>query len=456
MRYPGQSRGAAIESPKEPDATMDDLGIAGSLGFRERVRQSFTEATANLVLKAHDCVVERFGTEHTGHTLVADTLLRQHADYIVVTAALLAPLRRHGCMQADEIRALFGEVPADLVEKVYSEDPLRTDTEAHREQDMQRFLRSISGDVRAVILRIGLRLAELERLADQDGDKHQDIAQEALELYVPLADRMGMGVLRTQLEDVCFRILQPAVFEELALNVEPIQTEDELCLELLKPAVGRLLQQNGVNGTVYGRTKGLYSLYRKMCRLKCSLEDIMDRVGLRIIVSSVEECYAVLGLLHTHFRPVPGTFDDYIGFPKENGYQSLHTCVYPVPDVSRRPVEFQVRTEAMHRQAEYGVAAHWLYKTAEEAQASSDRQVQWLRGLMPQREKAASHAEFIKYLRRQVFDSNHVVRNVAGQPVRFPESVAARDLPERFLGSNLDGYSVQFSGTTRPVVSPAG
>jgi (p)ppGpp synthase/HD superfamily hydrolase len=398
---------------------MDNLETTGSLGFRERVQKSFTGATADLVLKAHDCAVERFGGEHAGRILVADRLLRQHADPIVVTAALLAPLRRHGCMEASEILSLFGQVPADLVEKVFSERPLRTDNEAHSEEDMQYFLKSISGDIRAVILRIGMRLAELERLVAQNGDKRQDIAQETLDLYVPLADRMGMGMLRTQLEDVCFRILRPAVYEELTRNVEPIQAEDELCLELVELAVERLLRQNGVNGTTYGRTKGLYSLYRKMCRLKCPLEDIMDKVGLRIIVSSVEECYAVLGLLHTQFRPVPGTFDDYIGLPKENGYQSLHTCVYPVADVSHKPVEFQIRTEAMHRIAEHGIAAHWRYKSAEEAQASSDRQLEWLRGLMPQREKAASHAEFIEHLRRQVFDGD-AVRRVGSPSMRPP------------------------------------
>jgi guanosine-3',5'-bis(diphosphate) 3'-pyrophosphohydrolase len=301
------------------------------------------------------------------------------------------------------------------------------------QQDMQHFFKSISGDIRAVILRIGLRFAELERFADQDSDEHRDIAQETLELYVPLADRMGMGVLRTQLEDVCFRILKPAVYRELALKLDPVRAEDELCLELLKLAVERLLWQNGVNGTAYGRTKGLYSLYRKMCRLECPVEDIMDRIGLRIIVSSVEECYAVLRLLRAHFRPVPGTLDDYVSFPKENGYQSLHTCIYPVADVSHKPVEFQIRTQAMHRQAEYGVAAHWRYKNAEEAQANSDRQLQWLRGLVPQREKAASHAEFIEHLRRQVFGSDH----------------AARDLPEPFVGSNLDEYGVQFRSSPR-------
>jgi len=336
---------------------------------------------------------------------VADILLRQRADHIVVTAALLTPLRRHGCIKADEMRALVGEAPANLVEKIFAEDTLRTDTEVHRKEDLRRFLESISDDIRVVVLRIGLRLGELEGLVRQsDGERRDDdMARETLELYVPLAGRVGMWGLRTRLEDVCFRVLEPAIYAELARNVEPIRAEDEACLKLLELDVKRLLEQNRVPATVYGRTKGLYSLYRKMCRRGCSLEEVMDRIGLRIVVSSPEECYAVLRLLHTHFRPVPGTFDDYIAFPKENGYRSLHTCVYPVPDVSSKPVEFQIRTEAMHREAEFGVAAHWLYKSEEEAQASRDEQLQWLRGLLPQHEEAASHAEFIEQLHRQVF-----------------------------------------------------
>jgi len=382
---------------------LNELEGTREKDLRQLIRQSFTGAAADLVLKAHDCAAERFGESFDEHTRVTDMLLSQHADHIVIAGAFLAPLRQHGCIEVSEIRSRFGEVLAALVEKVFSEDVLRTDTEMHREEDLRYFLKSISGDLRAVILRLGLRLAELERLADQDDGEHHDIARETLELYVPLADRMGMGVLRTRLEDVCFRILQPAIYDELARSIEPIRAEDGACLELLKQGMKYLLRQNGIDCTIHGRTKGLYSLCRKMCRLKCSLKDIMDRIGLRIIVSSVEECYAVLGLLHTHFRSVPGAFDDYIGLPKENGYQSLHTCVYPVPDISRKPVEFQIRTETMHREAEFGIAAHWLYKSEAEAKVHSDRQLQWLHSLLSQRERAASHSEFIECLRQQVF-----------------------------------------------------
>lgn len=400
---------AASARALEDDARKKDL--------RQLVRQSFTDAAANLALKAHDCAVERLGDGFDEHSRVAEILLSQHADHIVIAGAFLAPLRQHGCIDVNEIRSGFGEALAILVEKAFSEDVLRTDTEIHRKQDLRRFLQSISGDLRTVILRLGLRLAELERRADQDDGKHHDIARETLELYVPLADRMGMGLLRTRLEDVCFRILQPAIYDELARSIEPIHAEDNVCLDLLKQGTKRLLKQHGIDCTIHGRTKGLYSLYHKMQRRQSSPQDILDRVGLRIIVSSVEECYAVLELLHTNFRPVPGTFDDYIGFPKENGYQSLHTCVYPVPDISRKPVEFQIRTASMHREAEFGIAAHWLYKNEEEAQIHSDRQLQWLRSLLSQRERVTSHSEFIEGLRQQIFGDRRGA-SMSDQPMR--------------------------------------
>jgi len=363
-----------------------------------------------LVLKARDYTAERLSAQHFSEQIrAADILLGQSVDATVVTAAFLVPLRRQGCMSTDDVQHLFGAEVASLVERVLSDSILRTDTEEHRREDLQRFLGSMSTDIRVIILRLGLRLAELEGYAGSNGPEHHPIAQETLDLYVPLAGRMGMGALRTQLEDICFRLLEPVVYGELERNLTPIRAEDDVCLELLKAGVRDMLKEHGVEAQISGRRKGLYSLYRKMQRLQRPLEEVMDRIGLRIIVSSVEECYAVLGLLHNRFRPVAGTFDDYINLPKENGYQSLHTCVYPVPDISHKPVEFQIRTEGMNRQAEFGIAAHWLYKSQDEAALDSEQQLQWLRSLLPQHTRASSHAEFIEGLHRQVFDDRLVV-----------------------------------------------
>jgi len=403
--------GPLLDISALPQEEPGDHQATSAEEVRERVRRSFAGGAADTVLRALDCAAEWFGAEIDDHIRAADVMLHTRADHIVVTSALLASLRRNGGIRPDEIRSLFGEMPAALVERVYAEDIPRTASEAHRREDTRRLLKAISSDIRAVILRLGLRLAELERLARQSDDGRREIAQQTLELYVPLADRMGMSVLRGRLEDICFQILEPQAYEELAQSIRPTQDEDKMVLEVMENGVRQLLARSGVNGRVYGRTKGLYSLYRKMCRLGCAPQEIMDRIGLRVIVSSVEECYTVLELLHTHFRPIPGTFDDYISSPKENGYRSLHTCVYPVPDASQRPVEFQIRTEAMHRQAEFGIAAHWLYKSDEEAEADCERRLEWLRGLLRHHEEAATHAEFVEHLRRQVFGEQNGEQN---------------------------------------------
>jgi (p)ppGpp synthase/HD superfamily hydrolase len=335
-----------------------------SVGFSRLAQLSFTKAAADTVLKAHSLATERFGPTLSDHLLAADTLLRQRADHVVVTAALLVPLRRYGCVEHDQILSLFGEVPALLTHRVLSADSPWGDARGNRNSPFAE--ETISEDrVRALILRIGLRLAELEVPAGQNGDGHRDLAEQTLKRYVPLADRLGIGRLRTRLEDICFRLLEPSAYDELACSTAPTRKEDSICFQQMKHGMRRLLERNGMSGTVCGRTKGLYSLHRKIQRLGCSAHDIMDRIGLRVIVSSVDECYAVLGLVHTRFRPVPGTLDDYIRRPKENGYQSLHTCIYPASPLPHVPVELQIRTESMHRDAEYGVVAHWLYKQSE-------------------------------------------------------------------------------------------
>lgn len=407
---------------------MESMQDREEQAFRTLARASYTGAAKNLILRAHSCAMERFGSDLDEHVGAADVLLRQRADHLVVTAALLAPLRKHGCIQFDEARALFGVVPAVLAERAVSQEPLRFDTEQHRQEDLQKFLSSLSQDLKGTVLTLGLRLAELERLAEHEGDAHHEIARQTLELYVPLADRMGMKVLRKRLEDACFRILKPVLYEELAQKVEPIQAEDNICLALLLISMRRLLDENKIEGTVQGRTKSLYSIYRKMYRLNCTLEQIMDRIGLRVIVSSVDECYAIVRLLHQQFRPVTGTFDDYIAHPKPNGYRSLHTCVYPVPEVSYKPVEFQIRTEQMHQEAEFGVAAHWFYKSDPEARSDEEARLTWLRRLLDQSQEFVDHDAFVRKLHHQVFGDRLLVFGENGQPVRLPAGATVDDL----------------------------
>jgi (p)ppGpp synthase/HD superfamily hydrolase len=216
---------------------------------------------------------------------------------------------------------------------------------------------------RAVCL--GRRLAELEKLAGQHNARSSGVAEVALRFCQPLADRLGLARLATELQDAYFAMLLPAEYGRLARSLKRSLAEDAGHLRVLTTSLQRLAQSHGIACALQGRIKGLYSLYRKMVRKDRCLESIRDRAGIRIIVNSIDDCYRVLGLVHTHFAYVPGTFDDYIGAPKTNGYRSLHTCVSVVDHLT---AEVQIRTLQMHLEAEYGRAAHWRYKQSDGAQ----------------------------------------------------------------------------------------
>jgi (p)ppGpp synthase/HD superfamily hydrolase len=309
-------------------------------------------------------------------------------------------------------------------------------------------------DDRIRVVRLGLRMAELEELASQGDGDHRDLAQDTLEHHVPLADRLGMTQLCTRLEDACFRLIDPKAYHDLARTVKPLQDEDAACLELLKRVVHRLLERNHVNATMEGRIKGLYSLHRKIVRRRCSVREIMDKIGLRILVPSVRECYLVLGLLHTHFCHVPGTLDDYIGSPKDNGYQSLHTCIYPVPEICDKPVEIQVRTHVMHQESEYGMAAHQLYKRRQRTAHRNNGQSSQIQELLPKAGKDAGYGTLMRGLRCLWLEDNLVVYGPKGRRMRLPAGSTLRTFAMRSGLPANQGSMARVNGLIRPMEYP--
>jgi GTP pyrophosphokinase len=293
-------------------------------------------------------------------------------------------------------------------------------------------LESAAKTPRKALLFIAFRFIELDYALQTNSADSRPLAQEAVDLYVPIANRLSLGGLRRRLEDLCFKILEPAEYEFLKLRVAPMQSEDDSCLRLLKKGVKRLLSKAGLHAELKDRIKSLYGIRRKMLRTGKSLNEIIDRLGMRIIVASVPECYTVLGLLHTHFKPIHGTFDDYIGLPKENGYQSLHTCVYPVREISHKPIEFQVRTKLMHMEAEYGSAAHWMYKN-ECSPKKGFSGKEWIKGLLHRHERADSLDTFLEMLHRQVYSDHLVVFGNGGRIIRLPENATVLDYLERSI-----------------------
>jgi len=330
--------------------------------FIEKIKNAFKAADVDLLTKAYAFSRERVCGPDSEPFQAAELLLDQDADAVTIASALLTPLLWKDLTDPGEIRKHFGRTVAAALEELNSPSILRIDTRQYRMEDVHALLASMCGVPRQAVLLITFRLLALENATDSHEAKIRQMAQETLDFYVPLANRLSLGEMRRRLEDACFHILDAAGYERLRQKVAPIQAEDDKCLHILLTSVQRLLNNNGIQGRIQGRTKSLHGIRRKMDRTGKTLEEIMDRVGLRVIVASVRECYTVLGLLHSHFKPIPGTFDDYISFPKDNGYQSLHTCVYPVREIFHKPIEFQVRTELMHMEAEHGAAAHWRYK----------------------------------------------------------------------------------------------
>lgn len=399
---------------------------AGDSGFLEQVRQSFNTADADLVGRAHALARSRLQDQGVG-LQAACLLLEQQADAISIACALLAPLLWQGLIETADIAKRFGVDVADTLEDLLPSVIHHGGSGPHpTREDIQSLLTVIRGTPRRALLLIVFRLLILEQAASPFSDSLQCLARETLDLLLPIANRLGLGALQRRLEDACFRIVDTFHYERLEQCVAPIRAEDDKCLHLLMVGVQRLLANNHIPCRVQGRTKSLYSIHRKIQRTGKSLDAIMDRLGVRVIVSSVPECYAVLGLLHAHFKPIPGTFDDYIGLPKNNGYQSLHTCVYPIREITHKPIEFQVRTELMHLEAEHGTAAHWRYKN-EQGMIRDEQQTQWMHSLVVQHREAPSSEAFIRRLHHQVFKDHLVVFGNGGRIVRLEERATVRD-----------------------------
>jgi GTP pyrophosphokinase len=425
----------------------DILELADGSLFIEKIRNSFQGESLDLLIRAYGLAQEKSIPGNLICLRAADLLLEQDADAVTVAAALVAPLLWDQRIGPAELENHFGPSFLSLLE---GWNPLSEPPFDHQHRGyVYSLLSSMGEDIpRKALLNIAFRLLALETAIDSSEKDATRTARETLALYVPIADRLSLGDLRRRLEDACFQILDPAGYADLKQEVAPIQAEDNKCLEILMVGIQRLMDNNGVRGRVQGRTKSLHAIRRKMERTGKTLKEIMDRIGLRAIVSSVPECYTVLGLLHFHFKPIPGTFDDYIGLPKDNGYQSLHTCVYPVREISQKPIEIQIRTELMHSEAEHGTAAHWRYKSRPSAMTRDRYHALWMRGLAKQYEKSDNTLQFVELLYRQVFQNHLVVFGNGGRIVRLAEKATLQDYLTITNVKIPSGGSVKVNGET--------
>jgi GTP pyrophosphokinase len=383
--------------------------------------------------QAHDGVVRRSGEPYISHPMnVAYLLAEMQLDEATVAAGLLHDTVEDTNTSVDEIEELFGSDVADIVDGVTKISQMDFESKAVQQaENIRKLILAMAEDIRVLMVKLADRLHNMRTLEFMKPVKRRLIAQETQDIYAPLANRLGLHRVKTELEDLCLRYLKPDVFDQLSQAVSEHRAAGEPYIEKVIALIEDMLKKNKLKGRVYGRTKHLHSIHVKMEQQGLTFDEIYDLIAFRIILKSIKDCYAVLGLIHAIWRPVPGRFKDYISIPKANMYQSLHSTVIG-PDGER--IEVQIRTEEMARIAEYGVAAHWQYKEvgkgSKRAKGTGTRDAErytWLRQIMDWQRELSDPREFMSSLRLEMFQEEVYVFTPNGDIKELPEGATPVD-----------------------------
>lgn len=338
---------------------------------------------------------------------VAKILVGLKADKNTVIAAFLHDVLEDTDTKPEEIEKNFSTDVLNLVQGVTKLGKLKfKSTEERQAENFRRMFIAMANDIRIIFLKLADRLHNMRTLNFMAANKQQRIAQETLDIFAPLANRLGIGKIKAELEDLSLRYLHPDKYYEIAQLVSQKKAERELTVKLLIEKISQEVKNSGINAQITGRAKHYYSIYSKMERLNVAFHDLYDITAVRVIVDTEKECYEVLGIIHSQFKPIPGRFKDYIAMPKGNLYQSLHTSVI---GPRSKPLEVQIRTWQMHEIAEYGVAAHWKYKEkgSRKATGDSDMQFSWMRKMAEYDKDLTNAKEYVDSVKLDIF-SNQV------------------------------------------------
>lgn len=352
---------------------------------------------------------------------VAHILAQLRMDVPTIVAGLLhEALEGTAPTTLPELRQGFGDEIAALVDGLTRISRYNAvSSEERQAENFRKMLLAMARDLRVILVKLADRLHNMRTLASQPDEKQRQIARETRDIYAPLANRLGISWLKCDLEDLSFRFLEPEIFTSLAAQVEKRTQEQAGYIEDVRRNIVDKLRENGIEGEVYGRSKHLWSIYRKMERQGVELDQIFDLVAFRVMVKSLRDCYAVLGIIHAAWKPLPGRFKDYIAMPKANMYQSLHSTVI---GPQGEPMEVQIRTEEMHRIAEEGIAAHWKYKEkgVTVADARDDKSFAWLRQMLECQYELTDSKEFMDSVRFELFPGEVFVFTPRGEVCELP------------------------------------
>jgi len=378
--------------------------------------------------QAHDGQVRRTGQPYVTHPLaVADILADMRMDYQSLVAALLHDVIEDTGISKNALESQFGAPVAELVDGVSKLSQFETTSRAEAQaENFQKMAMAMARDIRVILVKLADRLHNMRTLDVLKPEKRRRIARETLEIYAPIAQRLGMNSMRVEFEDLAFAALYPMRARRIQAAVRKARGNRKQLVSQAQRKIEACLKEEQIPARVIGREKHLYGIYRKMRVKSKSFSEIMDVFAFRIIVGSIDNCYRVLGAVHNLYKPVPGHFKDYIAIPKANGYQSLHTVLFGMHGV---PIEIQIRTEEMEEMANNGIAAHWLYKSAgsDAASPGHSRARQWVQGLLEMQQRAGNSLEFIENMKIDLFPDEVYVFTPKGNILALPNRATAVD-----------------------------
>ncbi len=387
---------------------------------RELIKRAYELAEV-----AHEGQTRASGEPYVQHCLaVAQILAELGMDGPTIAAGLLHDTVEDSIISVEDLRRDFGDEVAKLVNGVTKLEEIgklsqmgRRELQDKEAESLRKMFLAMVDDVRVVLIKLADRLHNMRTLGALPPERQRRFAQETLEIYAPLANRLGIWRMKWELEDLGFRYLAPSKYREIAALIDERRADRERYIARIVEILQRKLQEEGIKAEVTGRPKHIYSIYKKMERKGLPFDKIYDVRGVRIIVDTVKDCYAALGIVHSLWRPIPGEFDDFIATPKDNMYQSLHTSV--VTD-DGKTLEVQIRTQDMHRTAELGIAAHWRYKEGAKRDPVFEAKIAWLRSLMEWRQEVTDAQEFVNALKSDVFQDRVYTFTPKGDIIDLP------------------------------------
>ncbi len=419
------------------------------LSYHQNANIRLVEKAYVYSAKAHQGQIRLSGEPYLSHPLeVAYILAQMKMDVVCIVAGLLHDTLEDTDARLDEIVRIFGEETANIVNGVTNISKMQFASPRERQaENVRKMILAMSSDIRVILVKLADRLHNMRTLGFHPEEKQRRIAVETLEIYAPLAGRMGIFWLKSGLEDLCLYYLEPEIYEKIKTEIAQRREEREKFIKHVKELLSKKLSEFNIQATIKGRHKHFYSIYKKMVDQNLTVKQVYDVVAFRVILRTIKECYEALGHIHSMWKPVPGRFKDYISVPKANMYQSLHTTV--IGPLGQR-MEVQIRTWEMDRVAEEGIAAHWKYKEGALASKTDEEQFSWLRQLLEWQHSLKDPAEFLDTVRMDLFPDEVYVFTPKGEVKAFPKGATTIDFAysvhsevgEKCTGARVNGRMV--------------